>query len=95
MKYLFLIQVKMLKVKNKHFKHMDVLETLWKIGKITVSKCQRSLQYLYVNRAQGSKFFFLTYSSCGASGINFSLVLTPVELVLKSGILKKTKHIIQ
>ena len=36
---------------------------------------------------------FLTYSSCGASGLNFSLVLTPVELVLKSGILKETKHI--
>ena len=29
---------------------------------------------------------FWTYSSCGASGLNFSLVLTPDELVLKSGI---------
>ena len=29
---------------------------------------------------------FFTYSSCGASGLNFSLVLTPVELVLKSDI---------
>ena len=38
---------------------------------------------------------FWTYSSCGASGLNFSLVLTPVELVLKSGILKETKHIVQ
>ena len=36
---------------------------------------------------------FWTY--CGASGLNFSLVLTPVELVLKSGILKETKHIFQ
>ena len=34
--------------------------------------------------------FFGTYSSCGASGLNFSLVLTPVELVLKSSILKET-----
>ena len=33
-----------------------------------------------------------TYSSCGASGLNFSLVLTPVELVLKSGILKEIKY---
>ena len=40
----------------------------------------------------GLKKFFGTYSSCGASGLNFSLVLTPVELVLKSGILKETKH---
>ena len=32
---------------------------------------------------------------CGASGLNFSIVLTPVELVLKSGILKETKHIIK
>ena len=37
---------------------------------------------------QGSNFFFWTYSSCGASGLKFSLVLTPVELVLRSGILK-------
>ena len=43
----------------------------------------------------GLEIFFWTYSSCGASGLNFSLVLTPVELVLKSGILKETKHIIQ
>ena len=43
----------------------------------------------------GLDFFLGTYSSCGASGLNFSLVLTPVELVLKSGILKETKHIIQ
>ena len=41
----------------------------------------------------GLEFFFWTYSSCGASGLNFSLALTPVELVLKSGILKETKHI--
>ena len=39
--------------------------------------------------------FLGTYSSCGASGLNFSLVLTSVELVLKSGLLKETKHIIQ
>ena len=43
----------------------------------------------------GLEKIFWTYSSCGASGLNFSLVLTPVELVLKSGILKETKHIIQ
>ena len=43
----------------------------------------------------GLENIFWTYSSCGASGLNFSLVLTPVELVLKSGILKETKHIIQ
>ena len=43
----------------------------------------------------GLEIFFWTYSSCGASGLNFSLVLTPVELALKSGILKETKHIIQ
>ena len=43
----------------------------------------------------GLEILFLTYSSCGASGLIFSLVLTPVELVLKSGILKETKHIIQ
>ena len=43
----------------------------------------------------GLEKIFCTYSSCGASGLNFSLVLTPVELVLKSGILKETKHIIQ
>ena len=43
----------------------------------------------------GLENLFLTYSSCGASGLNFSLVLTSVELVLKSGILKETKHIIQ
>ena len=43
----------------------------------------------------GLETFFWTYSSCGASGLNFSLVLTPVELVLKSDILKETKHIIQ
>ena len=43
----------------------------------------------------GLEIFVWTYLSCGASGLNFSLVLTPVELVLKSGILKETKHIIQ
>ena len=43
----------------------------------------------------GLEIFFWTYSSCGASGLNFSLVLTPVGLVLKSVILKETKHIIQ
>ena len=43
----------------------------------------------------GPEKIFWTYSSCGASGLNFSLVLTPVELVLKSGILKETKNIIQ
>ena len=40
----------------------------------------------------GLENFCLTYTSCGASGLNFSLVLTPVELVLKSGILKETEH---
>ena len=35
----------------------------------------------------GLEKIFLTYSSFGASGLNFPLVLTPVELVLKSGIL--------
>ena len=44
--------------------------------------------FCYPKTVQGSKKNFLTYSSCGASGLNFSLVLTPVELVLKSGILK-------
>ena len=43
----------------------------------------------------GLEIFCWTYSSCGASGLNFSLVLTPDELVLKSGISKETKHIIQ
>ena len=43
----------------------------------------------------GLEIFFWTYSSCGASGLNFSLVLTPIELVLKCSILKETKHIIQ
>ena len=33
----------------------------------------------------GLEIFVWTYLSCGASGLNFSLVLTPVELVLKSG----------
>ena len=33
----------------------------------------------------GLEIFVWAYSSCGASGLNFSLVLTPVELVLKSG----------
>ena len=42
----------------------------------------------------GLENFCWTYSSCGTSGLNFSLVLTPVELVLKSGILKETKHVI-
>ena len=32
----------------------------------------------------GLENFLGTYSSCGASGLNFSLVLTPVELVLKA-----------
>ena len=31
----------------------------------------------------GLENIFGTYSSCGASGLNFSLVLTPVALVLK------------
>ena len=43
----------------------------------------------------GLKKKIWTYSSFRASGLNFSLVLTPVKLVLKSGILKETKHIIQ
>ena len=46
-------------------------------------------------RPAGLENFLGTYSSCGASGPKFSLVLTAVELVLKSGILKETKHIIQ
>ena len=45
--------------------------------------------------ASGLEKIFWTYSSCGASGLKFSLVLTQVELVLKSGILKEIKHIIQ
>ena len=44
------------------------------------------------NTFTGLEIFFWTYSSCGASGLNFSLVLTPVELVLKSGILKETEN---
>ena len=32
----------------------------------------------------GLEIFLGTYSSCGASGLKFSLVLTPVELVLKN-----------
>ena len=51
-----------------------------------------SLKSPYVS---GLEKFFWTYSSCRASGLIFSLVLTPVELVLRSGILKETKHIIQ
>ena len=45
---------------------------------------------LYKN--SGLEKNFWTNSSCGASGLIFSLVLTPVELVLKSGILKETTH---
>ena len=56
--------------------------------------------YIYIPKyiptyIPGLENFVWTYSSCGASGLNFSLVLTPVELVFKSGILKETKHIIQ
>ena len=54
-----------------------------------------SLQWTNNGVYTGLDFFFWTYSSCGASGLKFSLVLTPVDLVLKSGILKETKHIIQ
>ena len=36
----------------------------------------------------GLEIFVWTYSSCGASCLNFSLVLTPIELVLKSGFKK-------
>lgn len=44
--------------------------------------------------AAGLKIIFGTYSSCGANGLNFSLVLIPVALFLKkSGILKETKNI--
>ena len=50
---------------------------------------------MYVDEKAGLEKKNWTYSSCGASGLNFSLVLTPVELVLKSGILKETKHILQ
>ena len=49
----------------------------------------------FTKHSAGLEKIFWTYSSCGASGLNFSLVLTPVELFLKSGILKETKHIIQ
>ena len=38
-----------------------------------------------LNVQSGLEIFVWTYSSCGASGLNFSLVFTPVELVLKSG----------
>ena len=37
----------------------------------------------------GLEISFWSYSSCGTSGLNLSLVLTPVELVLKSGILRR------
>ena len=48
---------------------------------------------LLVN-SSGLEIIFGTYLSCGASGLNFSLVLTPVALVLKlSGILKGYKNI--
>ena len=47
-----------------------------------------ALFLLILVQIAGLEIFILTYSSCGASGLNFSLVLTPVELVLKSGILK-------
>ena len=51
--------------------------------------------YCFIFGYTGLEIIFWAYSSCGASGLNFSLVFTPVELVLKSGILKETKHIIQ
>ena len=37
----------------------------------------------FQNWYPGLENLFLTYSSCGASSLNFSLVLTSVELVLK------------
>ena len=45
---------------------------------------------VFIKESSGLEKILWTYSSCGASGLNFSLVLTPVELVLKSGILKET-----
>ena len=43
------------------------------------------LRTLHSTARAGLEIFVWTYSSCGASGLNFSLVLTPVELVLNSG----------
>ena len=45
------------------------------------------LHFAYI---QGSNFFF---GPTRPVGLNFSLVLTPVELVLKSGILKDIQGI--
>ena len=56
---------------------------------------ENEIQESSQGQKSGLENIFWTYSSCGASGLNFSLVLTLVELVLKSGILKETKHIIQ
>ena len=65
---------------------------MWEIDRLTKVSNRPTfitIEYIiYIYTVQGSKNFFWTYSSCGASGLNFSLVLTPVELVLKSGILK-------
>ena len=36
-----------------------------------------------ISVATGLEIIFKTHSSCGASGLNFLLVLTPVALVLK------------
>ena len=63
-------------------------------GYINNNSPNAKIHFLY-SAMSGLGFFGGTYSSCRASGLNFSLVLTPVELVLKSGILKETKHIIQ
>ena len=68
---------------------------LFSSNKVMVSRVEAHIMLMkprlpglsLASTVQGSIFFW-TYSSCGASGLNFSLVLTPVELVLKSGILK-------
>ena len=52
------------------------------------------IYYIFIAGIRARNFFLgllVLWGKC----LNFSLVLTPVELVLKSGILKETKHIIQ
>ena len=74
-----------------YYENFDELLSFWWVCK----KLIKFLSILAFYLRPGLENIFWTYSSCGASGLNFSLVLTPVELGLKSGILKETKHIIQ
>ena len=55
-------------------------------NKIFTNRLHMTIEYTFdlaVRNVAGLEIIFGTYSSCGASGLNFSLVLTPVALVLK------------